>query len=120
VSSSSGLETPDAIDLRKKAGQETPDVSGPKELYKVIEQRDVSGTQGLFGSSKQYMLGNRDVQIAINPDELEEQIRDEDALKERYEAEIEVRGAVIVVVHREGAGGLIGRRDVSGTARPGG
>ena len=92
---SPGLETPEGIELRKKAGLETPDtVSGPKELYKVIEQREVSGTQaGLFGSDKRYVLENsRDVQVALNPDELVETLRDEDALKERYDQELEVSG----------------------------
>ena len=41
---SSGLETPDAIDLRKDSG-------GPKQLYQVIEQKDAHVGGGLMGSS---------------------------------------------------------------------
>jgi hypothetical protein len=34
---------------------------------------------------------SRDVQIALNPDELAEQLNDPEGLKERYDKEMEVR-----------------------------
>lgn len=112
------METPEGIELRKRAGLETPDSaapSGPKELYKVLEQKDVSTAQGgLFGSDKRYVLdGGRDVQIALNPDEIVEQLRDEDALKERYETELEVRQARV-----RGGGGRV-RGDEGPVVAPG-
>ena len=52
----SGLETPDAIDLRKRAGVETPDTA-PRELYHVIQEKSAhaAGAQ-IFGSEKTYVL----------------------------------------------------------------
>jgi splicing factor 3B subunit 2 len=54
----SGMETPDAIDLRKRAGQETPGGDTPRELYHVVQERavDVSGSGQIFGSDKVYSL----------------------------------------------------------------
>ena len=82
-----GLETPEGIDLRKKAGLETP-LEGPQALYKKLEQTDAGGAGaagGLFAGEKRYTgLGgasSRDVQIALNPDELVDSLRDENALK---------------------------------------
>ena len=77
---------------------ETPEISGaPQELYKVLEQKEGGGgaAAGFFGGDKRYALektaaGSRDVQVALNPDELVDQLTDEDALKERYEQELEV------------------------------
>lgn len=53
----SGLETPDAIDLRKRTGFETPDVVA-KELYHVIQERSASAGAGgqFFGSDRTYVL----------------------------------------------------------------
>lgn len=85
----SGLETPEGIDLRKKAGLETP-LEGPQALYKKLEQTDAGaagggGGGGFFAGEKRYAgLGgasSRDVQIALNPDELVDSLRDENALK---------------------------------------
>lgn len=82
-----GLETPEGIDLRKKAGLETP-LEGPQALYKKLEQTDAGGAGaagGFFAGEKRYAgLGgasSRDVQIALNPDELVDSLRDESALK---------------------------------------
>ena len=47
----SGLETPDAIDLRKDAGG----ASGPK-LFQVLEQKETRVGGGLMGSSHGYVL----------------------------------------------------------------
>lgn len=54
----SGLETPDTVvDLRKRAGMDTPDVA-PKELYHVIQEKkvDLGGSAQLFGSDRAYVL----------------------------------------------------------------
>ena len=47
----SGLETPDAIDLRKDAGG----ASGPK-LFQVLEQKETRVGGGLMGSSHGYVV----------------------------------------------------------------
>jgi hypothetical protein len=90
----SGLETPEGagMDLRKKAGLETP-MEGPRELYKKLEQTEAggAGASGFFAGEKRYagLSGasgsgsSRDVQIALNPDELVDSLRDENALKVR-------------------------------------
>ena len=62
----SGLETPDTVDLRKRAGMETPDstytsVAGGRELYHVIQERSNAGAAAvgqMFGSDRVYVLPN--------------------------------------------------------------
>lgn len=105
LSSVSGLETPDTMmDLRKRAGVDTPDTTGisavPQELYKVVPQHNATvGTAALFGGDRKYVLPGakgpgggaagdgtevpRDVQVSLNPDEVDEQLADEEALRER-------------------------------------
>lgn len=88
---SSGLETPDIIDLRKRAGQETPDTYVPKELYTVMQERQTSGGSAqvgqMFGSDRTYVMpGKGDVQISIHPDELEEVMKDKDKLRDKHDA----------------------------------
>ena len=58
----------------------------------MLEQRESGGAgAGFFGADKRYVLDKeKDVQIALNPDELVDQLTDETALKERYEQELEV------------------------------
>lgn len=60
----SGMDTPDAIDLRKRAGQETPGGETPRELYHVIKEKavDVAGSGQIFGSDKVYSLPGHDAQ----------------------------------------------------------
>ena len=106
VSSVSGLETPDTMmDLRKRAGVDTPDTTGisavPQELYKVVPQRDAAvGGAALFGGDRKYVLPGakagggagaggvgdgvpQDVQVSLNPDEVDEQLADEEGLREK-------------------------------------
>lgn len=105
ISSVSGLETPDTMmDLRKRAGVDTPDTTGisavPQDLYKVVPQRESAvGTGALFGGDRKYVLPGakggggaaggdgteipRDVQVSLNPDEVDEQLADEEGLRER-------------------------------------
>lgn len=111
VSSVSGLETPDTMmDLRKRAGVDTPDTTGlsavPQELYKVVPQRESNvGSGALFGGDRKYVLPGskagagggaaaaglggdaseapRDVQVSLNPDEVDEQLNDEESLREK-------------------------------------
>ena len=110
VSSVSGLETPDTMmDLRKRAGVDTPDTTGlsavPQELYKVVPQRESAvGSGALFGGDRKYVLPGskaggaagaaglgggdaseapRDVQVSLNPDEVDEQLNDEEGLREK-------------------------------------
>jgi splicing factor 3B subunit 2 len=88
-SMTSGLETPDTIDLRKRAGLETPDsVAPPRELYQVIQERHANTSGQLFGSDKVYSFSKNDVQVSINPDQLEDQIRGlekSDVVKDAYD-----------------------------------
>ena len=77
LSGISGLETPDTVDLRKRAGMDTPDstytsVAGPiatamgagagRELYHVIQERQQTGGAAavgqMFGSDRVYVLPN--------------------------------------------------------------
>ncbi|CAM9537240.1 unnamed protein product [Pylaiella littoralis] len=111
VSSVSGLETPDTMmDLRKRAGVDTPDTTGlsavPQELYKVVPQKESAvGSAALFGGDRKYVLPGaktggagaaglgagdaseapRDVQVSLNPDEVDEQLNDEEGLREKFE-----------------------------------
>lgn len=88
----SGIETPDTIDLRKRqGGEETPDVytSGPpQELYHIIQEKknSVSGGNQLFGSDRTYVLpGKGDVQLSMNPDDIEDLLRDKDNINYVYD-----------------------------------
>lgn len=64
----SGLETPDTVDLRKRAGMETPDstytsvaaASSGRELYHVVQERQNAGAAAgqMFGSDRLYVLPN--------------------------------------------------------------
>ena len=96
----SGLETPDTVvDLRKRAGLDTPDstAGGPRELYYVVQEKQVIGDKGqLFGSDKAYVLpGRGDVNISINPDQLEEELQEmgqQERLKDAYSAHAQGQG----------------------------
>ena len=88
----SGLETPVTIDLRKRAGTDTPDTlaSYPRELYHVIQEKKTSGKDntGLFGTEKTYILpGKGGVEMSINPDQLETALVDQDTLQDAYDAD---------------------------------
>jgi len=78
------------IDLRKRAGTETPDTSGiasaPKELYQVVQQQATDVGSGLFGTDKKYVVpAGGDVAVSINPDQLESQVGNEDFLAKQFE-----------------------------------
>lgn len=64
----SGLETPDTfVDLRKRAGTETPESSiggysgsNQRDLYQVLQERKVNGVGGqLFASDRMYQVSGR-------------------------------------------------------------
>lgn len=89
----SGTESVDTtIDVRKRtsAGTDTPDTAAdmPRELYTVLQERAAGGVdRQLFSSDRTYQLpGRGDVQLAINPDDLQETLRDKDQLREAYAA----------------------------------
>ena len=90
------MATPDTVDLRKRAGTDTPDTmaSYPKELYHVLEEKKVSNVKDkstLFGTDHGYVLpGQGGVEMSINPDQLEDQLQelgDQQGMKEAYDAE---------------------------------
>merc|ERR1719262_598081 len=74
---SSGLETPQSIDLRKRAGSETPE----QPLYQVLDEGKAPSRQAgtLFASDKRYNVSG--VQASIDPDEA----GDQNALRDAYE-----------------------------------
>ena len=93
----SGIETPDTImDLRKRAGLDTPDSSvaggGSRDLYRVIQEKaNLPGQTGgqLFGSDRTYVIpGKGDVQVSLNPDDLEESLKDKDKLRDVYDSQL--------------------------------
>lgn len=75
VSMISEFETLDTIDLRKRAGQETPD-TGPRgkdqQLYRVVQERKQSGAAlgTVFGSDRGYVLGQGQ---SADPDDLHDE-----------------------------------------------
>lgn len=92
VSTIAGTETPDTIvDLRKRAGLETPDsFSSSRELYQVLQEKAAQGANGqMFGSDRTYVLpGKGDVQVSMNPEELEDRLKDKEGMREAYEAQV--------------------------------
>ena len=47
----------------------------------------------MFGSDRTYILpGKGDVQVSINPDDLEQQLRDKEQLRDAYEAQLAAGG----------------------------
>ncbi len=91
-----GLETPDTIDLRKRAGTDTPDTmaSYPKELYHVLQETKTSGAKDggtLFGSDHGYVLPSKGgVELSIDPDQLQNQLDelgDQEGMRDVYDAE---------------------------------
>lgn len=89
----SGLETPESIDLRKRAGTDTPDTSGidsaPKELYQVVQERAARVGSGIFGTDKKYVVGGGagEVQASLDPSQLEDQVSDQQFLSHTYGAQ---------------------------------
>lgn len=91
-----GLETPDMIELRKRkieaemeSGGETP------ALYKVLPEKAAAVGGSMMGSSKVYDLAAAkkvaamDVDVALNPDELE---LDSEIITARYNQEMREHG----------------------------
>jgi hypothetical protein len=97
-----GLETPDIIDLRKRAGNETPDPTSyaSKELYRVIQEKK-SGTAGdsgqLFGSERTYVLpsidGAGDEQQSVDEDLLSGTVTGEESKSKRKRKPTETSSA---------------------------
>ncbi|CAN0483250.1 unnamed protein product, partial [Hapterophycus canaliculatus] len=71
----------------------------PQELYKVVPQRESNVGAAIFGGDRKYVLPGskaggggaggdaseaaRDVQVSLNPDEVDEQLNDEEGLREK-------------------------------------
>ena len=74
----SGLETPEAVDLRKRAGFDTPDsstgiMSTERALYQVIDEaKNKAAPNTLFGSDKRYLLPSDDDQQQQSPEQDDE------------------------------------------------
>jgi splicing factor 3B subunit 2 len=121
----SGLETPDVVDVRKGArraagasGLETPESTAPPpELYRVLERRETALQGGILGTKHTYALpgapgapgaaaDERGVAVALLPEELEHGL-DAATLAQRYEAE------AVSVAKTGGFAGGTDREDVS-------
>jgi splicing factor 3B subunit 2 len=94
VSTAAGWETPDIVDLRKRAGLETPD-NLPKDLYQVLQEKVVGiVSQQFFSTDKAYVLPSKDAQASVNP---EDSLKDVEQSKEANDTEsvkeVEVDGA---------------------------
>lgn len=86
-SAASGLETPEAMSLRKKTdgtGTETPDtVRPPRQLYQVLEAQPVSvSSNALFGSTHTYVMPSQ-------PSAATESERKRDERKKRAQGAVE-------------------------------
>lgn len=98
ITADTGLETPDAIDLRKRRTEieNAMDDNADKELYKVLPQQSADITGGMMASQHVYdmssakkgkkTIGEGIELTGINPDMLENM--DQEELKEKY-AEME-------------------------------
>jgi splicing factor 3B subunit 2 len=101
----SGMETPDAMQLRKKGdgtGTETPDTvkqgAAPRQLYTVLEEKKAGVGGSLFGSAHSYVVpppnieekkktkGGRDeVTVPITADDISDDKVDAATLKRKFE-----------------------------------
>lgn len=58
-------------------------------LQVIQEKQALGGAGQLFSSDRTYVMpGKADVQVSINPDDLEHQLKDKDQLREAYEAQL--------------------------------
>lgn len=109
TSTSSGMETPETLQLRKDAEDTTTEGSsekGPKSLYTVLEEKKAAVGSALFGSQHTYVVPPSTAQsesekrvaaakskaagavnVALNPEDLES--LDAVTLKRKYEAQLE-------------------------------
>eukprot|EP01114_Cavostelium_apophysatum_P012952 TRINITY_DN3029_c0_g1_i2.p1 TRINITY_DN3029_c0_g1~~TRINITY_DN3029_c0_g1_i2.p1 ORF type:complete len:600 (-),score=207.62 TRINITY_DN3029_c0_g1_i2:32-1759(-) len=110
----SGLETPESLDLRKSAATSRPsreEDDSNKQLYQVLDEKQVSVGGALFGSSHKYVIpektqpkyqnrvdlmkssaGDR-VDVALNPSDLENMENFEGVLKKKYEEALDAKHA---------------------------
>lgn len=105
---SSGMETPETLQLRKKdgTGTETPEgvTAQPKQLYTVLEEKKTAVGSALFGTSHTYVMPSATtdverrareakkvkqgaVEVALNPDEIASM--DAETLKNKYQAQVD-------------------------------
>jgi len=115
-SMTSGTDTPETLQLRKKDASESSESEKPKQLYQVLEQTKTGvGASQLFGSSHSYALPKEseaekriaakqakakgEVHLALNPEDLEG--LDAMTLKRKYEAQLEAETVSKHPVQRE-------------------
>ncbi|KAI8899752.1 hypothetical protein BC833DRAFT_584504 [Globomyces pollinis-pini] len=97
----SGIVTPDHIELRKQPSQpKRSEEKSDKQLYTVLSQQETKTGKDFMGSSHTYSIPGRTdklglapkkVDVAFNPDELENM--DSETLKRKFNAEIETSTA---------------------------
>lgn len=91
----SGIETPESIDLRKK--KEAPKVTQPpekKQLYTELQERKARVGGGIMGTAHKYVLPGADkvkeVEASLTPEQLEKMEKgDKEILKEKFAQERE-------------------------------
>lgn len=102
----SGMVTPETLQLRKQAGAETPTADEqPKQLYKVLEQKQTTVGSAVFGSSHTYVLPTQAseaerrareakrlrqgaVDVTLNPEDLANM--DAETLQKKYVQQVNV------------------------------
>ncbi len=97
----SGLETPETIDLRKREGYETPDVLANRELFHIIQERKVASGSQIFGSDRQYVMPSKgDVQLSINPEDLEDMMNNKERLKGAHDSHMLNNQSELLLGHK--------------------
>jgi len=100
----SGLETPESLELRKApVRKDDEDDDSNKQLFQVLEQKELSVGNAMFGSAHKYVipekkelknknkvdliksLATEKLDIALNPSEVENMEDLEGVLKKKYE-----------------------------------
>lgn len=93
----SGMETPESIDLRKSKGTDTPETP---QLFHVLAQKEATVGGALFGSTNTYDLSSTKkkstadssgVEVSMSGNEIEGM--DDEQLKAKYEAQLQEQNA---------------------------
>jgi len=91
----SGMETPESIDLRKSKGTDTPETP---QLFHVLQQKETSVGGALFGSAQTYDMSSAKkrqtdsgVEVSMTGGELDNM--DDETLKAKYEQQLQEQNA---------------------------
>ena len=92
----SGMETPESIDLRKSKGTDTPETP---QLFHVLAQKETTVGGALFGSTNTYDMsstkkkdtGPAGVEVSMSGVDLDDM--DEETLKAKYDQQLQEQNA---------------------------